>query len=589
MDGDINMMIKITKKITALNLFSKLIICFIVIIVLPLMVVYFFSYNSIRNIMINNTYKDTINSLNIISKDLDNVFNNMVSTAISTNNDMDVINFMLDKNDKIFPFEYKNKFDKFFENITDINFQNKIYFTILSSKGIEYSNWEQSIWDENVYLKDYYKNHMSLNYNIKMENIEKNYIASERVLYPYVITLKKDLIRIGDTKKYGIFLESIPEQEIRHIMLGNESDVSRIIVSEGTIISAYNPDYIGKSFNIIFKCQIPDDKKGYFINEKFNNEKELFTYYKLSNMNYYLVDIKSYNMVSNPVVKERNRLLLIYFICICIFAIAAWIISKSISLPLNQLAEEMKNFDLESEDDGIKINRKDEVGILQRSFSNIKIDIKNLIDENVEKEKRKRSCELDMLQAQISPHFLFNTLNSIRWAAINKNNDKAADMVLALVKLLRMTVNKEGELISIEQEIDNVTNYLSILNMRHAVNISFQHSIEEGLKDYNIPRLLFQPIVENSIIHGAGGQKEEISIIIQVSKIDNKCVIRVIDDGEGFNISDIDEDKTKKVKFSGIGLNNVNERIKLYYGEEYGLDVNSEVNKGTTVNIYLPL
>lgn len=580
---------KITKKITALNLFSKLIICFIIIIVLPLMVVYFFSYNSIRNIMINNTYKDTINSLNIISKDLDNVFNNMVSTAINTNNDIDVLNFMLYDNYKIYPFDYKSKFDKFFENITDTNFQNKVYFTILSSKGIEYSNWEQSIWDENVYLKDYYKNHMSLDYNIKMENIEKNYITSEKAQYPYVITLKKDLIRIGDTNKYGVFLESIPEKEIRNIMLANENDARRIIVSDGTIISAYNNEYIGKNFNDIFKCQIPDNKKGYFINKKFNNEKDLITYYKLSNMNYYLVDIKSYNMVSDPVIKERNRLLFIYFVCICIFTIAAWIISKSISTPLNQLAEGMKNFDLESDDHGIKINRKDEIGILQRSFSNIKIDIKNLIDENVEKEKRKRSCELDMLQAQISPHFLFNTLNSIRWAAINKNNEKAADMVLALVKLLRMTVNKDGELISIEQEIDNVINYLAILNMRHAIHISFQHSIEEDLKDYKIPRLLFQPIVENSIIHGAVGQKNKINIIIQVSKIDNKLVISVIDDGEGFNISKIDNDKAKTIKFSGIGLNNVAERIKLYYGENYGLDVNSEVSKGTTVNIYLPL
>jgi len=578
-----------TRKIKALNLFSKLILCFGIIIVLPLMFTYYFSYDSIRNIMINNTYKDTINSLNIISKDVDNVFNNMVATAIHTNNELDVSNFLLSKNNKKYNFESKNKFDKFFKNIIDINFGNKIYFTILTAKGIEYSNWEQSLWEENMYLNEYYKNNITSDYKIEWKNIEKNYMDSQKSRFPYVITLKKDLIT-GGGNKYGVFLESIPEKNIRDIILANEDGARRLIISEGTIISAYDEKYIGKSFSEIFKCNIPERKKGYFINEKIINKKELLTYYKLSNVNYYLVDIKSYSMVSGPVIKQRNRLLFIYFVCILIFTIAAWIISKNISTPLNQLVLQMKNIDLESYDNEIKIKRKDEIGILQRSFSNMKVDIKNLVEENVEKEKRKRICELDMLQAQISPHFLFNTLNSIRWAAINKNNDKAADMVLSLVKLLRMTINKEGELISIKQEIDNVTNYLSILNMRHAIDISFDYSISDELEDYKIPRLLFQPIVENSIIHGAVGQKNKINILIQVSKTDNKCVIRIIDDGKGFNnILGIHKEKTKGIKFSGIGLNNVDQRIKLNFGENYGLDVNSEINKGTTVNIYLPL
>lgn len=578
-----------TRKIKSLNLFSKLILCFSIIIVLPLMFTYYISYDSIRNIMINNTYKDTINSLNIISKDVDNVFNNMVATAIHTNDELDVSNFLLSKNDKRYNLQSKDKFDKFFKNIIDINFGTKIYFTILTSNGIEYSNWEQSLWEENMYLNEYYKNNITSNYKIEWINIEKNYMDSEKAQFPYVVTLKKDLIT-GGGNKYGVFLESIPEKDIRHIILANEEDARRLIISEGIIISGYDDKYIGKNFKDIFKCEIPQSKKGYFINEEINSKKELITYYKLSNMNYFLVDIKSYSMVSGPVIKQRNKLLFIYFGCILIFTITAWIISKNISTPLNQLVVEMKNIDLEPYDNKIKINRKDEIGILQRSFSNMKVDIKNLVDENIEKEKRKRSCELDMLQAQISPHFLFNTLNSIRWAAINNNNEKAADMVLSLVKLLRMTVNKEGELISIKQEIDNVTNYLSILNMRHAIDISFNYSICDELEDYKIPRLLFQPIVENSIIHGAVGQKNKINITIQVSKSNSKCVIRIMDNGKGFNSTlGIHKVKTKGIKFSGIGLNNVDERIKLYFGENYGLDVNSEVDKGTAVNIYLPL
>ena len=184
---------------------------------------------------------------------------------------------------------------------------------------------------------------------------------------------------------------------------------------------------------------------------------------------------------------------------------------------------------------------------------------------------------------------LFNTLNSIRWAAINNNNEKAANMVLSLVKLLRMIINKDGELITIENEIDNVNNYIAILQMRHSINISLQLNLDKDLKEYRIPRLLLQPIVENSIIHGAEDERIEIIIKIKVEKIQSECIILIEDNGNGFDTEKVNSEKVKNNKFSGIGLNNVNERIKLYFGESYGLEVKSEINKGTTVSINLPL
>ena len=132
-------------------------------------------------------------------------------------------------------------------------------------------------------------------------------------------------------------------------------------------------------------------------------------------------------------------------------------------------------------------------------------NIKMLMQDNMDKERKKRDAELKSLQAQISPHFLFNTLNAVRWAAINNNTKKAADMVFALSNLLRMTVVKGNELITVEEEIENLKNYTAIFQMRHSIEFQLTCDIEEDIKQYKIPKLLLQPLVENAIIHGFEG------------------------------------------------------------------------------------
>lgn len=589
---------EITKRLNSINLLSKLLICFIIIIVLPLTIVYSYSYNTIKNIMVDNTYNDTLKSLTIISKDLNDVFNNMITTCIYVNNDHNIKGFLSDKsltsqssdpNQKIKLLEDLNYLNGFFNNIINTNFSDNIYFTLLDSDGVRFTNWEQSISHSNNYLDKYLKDFNTSSYYIQWDNIEKNYIDSEKLSSPYVITLKKDLFDTNNYKKYGVFVVSIPEKEIRSVMLGNDSKAKRLIVCGDIIVSAYNDYYVGKNINQIFNCKIPNDGKGYFTNTNQSGQRDLVVYNKVANTDYYLVEMKSYDMFINPINEQRDKLLFIYVICVLIFTIAAWIISKGISTPLHKLAKEMKNLDIDTQDDVSNIKRKDEIGILQKSFYRMKIDIKNLIDDNIQKERKKRSAELEMLQAQISPHFLFNTLNSIRWAAINNNNEKAANMVLSLVKLLRMTINKDGELITIENEIDNVNNYISILQMRHSVNISVEVNIDEELKEYKIPRLLLQPIIENSIIHGASDERSEINIKISIYKSESECIILIEDNGKGFDVGEINNEKVKNIKFSGIGLNNIDGRIKLYFGDCYGLQVKSQINNGTTVIINLPL
>lgn len=590
------MLNKIATRLNSVNLLSRLIICFVIIIVLPLTSVYLYSYNTIKNLMVYNTYNDNLKSLDIISKNLDSVFNDMAFACVYVNNDSMIKNFLMDKpddlqsnnpEDKLKLLSNLNNLNRVFNNLVNTNLDYKLYFTLLDKNGIRFTNWEQSLFGETTYFDRYLKDFNESSYYIQWNNIEKNYVEAEKYSCPFVITLKKDLMAIGGRKKYGVFVVSIPEKEIRAVMLGNNNSNKRFIISKNTIISAYKDNYVGKNVRLIFRNKVLNNN-GYFISQNDNGRKDLIVYNKVPNTEFYLVETKSYDMFIKPVTEQRDKLLLFYFICVLIFSLVAWGIIKGITRPLKELATEMKNIDIDNSVAVVNIKRNDEIGSLQKSFLRMKSDIRNLMHENIQKERKKRSAELELLQAQISPHFLFNTLNSIRWAAINNNNEKAANMVLSLVKLLRMIINKDGELITIENELDNVKNYIAILQMRHSLNINLVLDIDEAFKEYKIPRLLLQPIVENSIIHGADDERNEITIAIAIHNIKFECVISIEDNGKGFDSFMVNSSKSKDKKFSGIGLNNVNERIQLYFGEEYGLQINSEVNKGTKVIINLP-
>ena len=250
----------------------------------------------------------------------------------------------------------------------------------------------------------------------------------------------------------------------------------------------------------------------------------------------------------------------------------------------------MLKTDLESPYAGETGTRHDEIGILEDSFNIMRNNIKMLMQDNTDKERKKRDAELKSLQAQISPHFLFNTLNAVRWAALNNNTKKAADMVLALSNLLRMTVVKGDELITVEQELENLKNYSAIFQMRHAIEFELISNMDEEIKKYRIPKLLLQPLVENAIIHGFEGITSGGVIEISGVREEGCILICVKDNGIGMDTEALpeEEDKTRP-RFSGIGINNVDERIKLYYGEKFGLRISGRKGEGTTAEIRLPL
>jgi two-component system sensor histidine kinase YesM len=206
-----------------------------------------------------------------------------------------------------------------------------------------------------------------------------------------------------------------------------------------------------------------------------------------------------------------------------------------------------------------------------------------------EEQKVKRQAELKMLQAQINPHFLFNTLNSFKWVAMLSQNNTLNKGLESLSVLLRNTILNKNNLVPIEEELDNLSHYANIQKIRYGASFTLESDIAGELKGYYILKFILQPIVENSIIHATEEEAITTKITVKMREISGKVIVTIADNGQGFDTTLIKKQNGQSNKLSGIGIDNVNERIKIHYGSTYGLTINSELGKGTTTTIVLPV
>ena len=232
---------------------------------------------------------------------------------------------------------------------------------------------------------------------------------------------------------------------------------------------------------------------------------------------------------------------------------------------------------------------RDEMGILSEGINKMVIRLESLLTGVKQEQKIKRQAELRMLQAQINPHFLFNTLNSFKWVAMLSKNKTLNDGLEALSVLLRNTIINKEYLVPIEEEVENLHHYATIQKVRYGDSFTLITDIEDHLKNYYILKFIFQPIVENSIIHATEEEAVKTEITLKMRESNGKLIVTIADNGPGFDIGLLEKPKGHHHKLSGIGIDNVNERIKIHYGFAYGLTIESEMDKGTTTTIILPV
>ena len=219
--------------------------------------------------------------------------------------------------------------------------------------------------------------------------------------------------------------------------------------------------------------------------------------------------------------------------------------------------------------------------------------IERLMEDIVVEQDEKRKKELEVLHAQINPHFLYNTLDSIIWLAENGRIEDSVLMTTALSRFFRIGISSGRNVITVKEEIEHIKNYLSIQNIRYKNRFDYIISVPDELLEAKSLKLILQPIIENALYHGLEYMYDRGELIIEVSDKGGVLQYKIQDNGIGMSQETCDNlfnnNKFTKSKGSGVGIKNVNQRIKLYYGEEYGMKVESELEEGTTVYITIPL
>jgi two-component system sensor histidine kinase YesM len=267
------------------------------------------------------------------------------------------------------------------------------------------------------------------------------------------------------------------------------------------------------------------------------------------------------------------------------------LISLTLTRPLKKLGAHMKQVEKGDFDTRVTIESANEIGKLSKTFNMMIGKIRGLMQQILEEQQMKRVSELKALQAQIHPHFLYNTLDSIIWMAEMGKVEKVVEMTSALSKLLRSSISKGDELIPISVELDHIQSYLTIQKIRYRDKFTFTIDMEPDIMECLILRVVLQPLIENAIYHGMKSKVVRGCIQVIGRKVDDMIELKIIDDGPGMEQAKSRAllQRSPSEGGKGIGLYNVNERIQLYFGKPYGLTFESELEEGTTVTIRIPI
>ena len=334
---------------------------------------------------------------------------------------------------------------------------------------------------------------------------------------------------------------------------------------------------------------------------KSNMDSFMFCQYMLINIKvseYIYYEIGNMESMRVKLEKEIMHTITITLIAVLFLSLITWklskLISQSISYPVRQLCEMTKevaqgNFDVHGPQ-----NTTEELQILTNNFEHMAQKVERLIEDVKVEQQNLRKKELQLLQEQINPHFLYNTLDTIMWLAIDHQDDKVVEMVAALSGFFRTSLSHGEDKISIREELEHVENYLKIQQLRYGDIMEYSIDVPDEIKKNDIVKITLQPLVENALYHGLKKQREKGMIKISSVDDENNIFLIVEDNGVGMQpeqVVQINKEMYEDIwvnRTTGFGIANVNRRIKLYYGEEYGLILESEPDIGTKVIVVVP-
>ena len=539
----------------------------------------------------SSLYTQTI--IQQMNQNIDSYIDYMENTSYLVSSNEDVQKYLFgDTADPEARDRILSQFERILESRSDI-----LNLGIIAENGRMLINNGQHLTNQDldIHSQEWYTN--------ALEGRESVYLTSSHVQHiisgerPWVITLSRGIrnkeMGTGQEKE-GVFFIDLNYSAISELcdqsMVGNQG-YAFIVDADGNIV--YHPQ----------QQQLYNELQTENIDLVMNAGSDIVTWGDGINKKMYSIsrsEKTGWTVVDcvrvEELLRRSNEAQSIYvLVAMGLMAVALFFsrfVAKSITLPIQRLCDSMERVqegDFSVSD--IVVDSENEIGSLTKSFNVMTQRIHELMAQNIREQEAKRKSELKALQSQINPHFLYNTLDSIIWMAEGKKNEEVVLMTASLARLLRQSISNEDELVSIGQEIEYARGYLTIQKMRYKDKLEFRIEVEPSILNIRLIKLVLQPVIENAIYHGLKYKESRGLLLVKGFMKNGNAVLQVIDDGVGMDQETLDHIYERhKVDYhsNGVGIYNVQKRLQLYYGNEYGIVYESKPGEGTTATITIP-
>lgn len=475
--------------------------------------------------------------------------------------------------------------DQFFKSLFQIKSE------VVSVTTYDMNGKLLNAWSDGKILKKHINENLSYDENINKKmhtdrlNITKPHVETLfRDYYPWVVTISQ-------------YKENEKGERIQVAMDVKFSNIAKYV--DGVGIGQHGYCYIAdENGNIIYHPQqqliyagLKKENYTDYSDGTHTESNVIYSVKSLKRSDWKIVGVCfADEMITNKVEALAKNLIIISIGVLFVTILAGGIFSKLFSKPANDLAKAMQKFENDTDKFVFEpIEGTAEITSLTESFEHMVLQIQELVEKVRQEEISLRKTELKALQAQINPHFLYNTLDAIAWMCEEERHKDAVEMVNALARLFRISISRGHELISIEKEIEHAKSYLKIQNFRYKNQFTYDFEVDDTCLSYLCNKITLQPIIENAIYHGIDRMVDEGRIEIRIFPDHEKIIFEVEDNGVGMTEEQCQEILQKDSgDKAGIGIKNVNDRIKIYFGEEYGITIRSELDEGTCVTITMP-
>ena len=449
--------------------------------------------------------------------------------------------------------------------------------------------------DLDIHTQEWYTN--------ALEGSASSYLSSSHVQHiisgerPWVITLSRGIRNKSsksENQKEGVFFIDLNYSAISELcnqsMVGNQG-YAFILDADGNIVYHPQQQQLYNELQTENISLIMGTDKDTVLSGKGSAEK-LYSISRSEKTGWTVVDCVRVEELLRKSNKAQSLYVLVAMGLMIVALFFSRFISRSITQPIQQLCDSMARVqegDFSVSD--VVVDSKNEIGSLTKSFNVMTHRIQDLMEQNIREQEAKRKSELKALQSQINTHFLYNTLDSIIWMAEGKKNEEVVLMTASLARLLRQSISNEDEVVSIGQEVEYARGYLTIQKMRYKDKMEFQIDVDPSILHIPLIKLVLQPVIENAIYHGLKYKESKGLLMVKGFRKNGNAVLQVIDNGVGMDQETLDHIYEKhKVNYqsNGVGIYNVQKRLQLYYGSEYGITYESEKGVGTTATITIP-